>query len=91
MSASRVMSVLACLVVVGLVIAIAGAYASPTVYQTDFTTDPGWTTNNATNNYRFESGVIITDYFVVQKFAEQIDAMIRESSLYGGKNDTGAD
>ena len=47
--------------------------------------------NNATNNYRFESGIIITDDLVARKFVEQINEMKGRSIRYGAGNDPTAD
>ena len=47
--------------------------------------------NNATNNYRFESGIIITDPEVAREFGEQIRQMISQSTRYGSGDHPAAD
>ena len=43
--------------------------------------------NNATNNHRFESGVILSNPNIVKYFADQITEMKNDSVLFNGINE----
>jgi hypothetical protein len=44
--------------------------------------------NNATNNHRFESGIILSDPVFIAEFLKQIEGMKTESVLFDGKGNS---